>query len=125
MNDEATTETPTPTIQMVLVESSQIHSIGHDPETKTLAIRFKGKDGKPTSLYHYRNFTANNYREFRFADSIGSHFYKHIKPAVLEFPYTRIEAAPKPAPVDPQAAAIDEHYRDRNASGQSPLEARR
>ena len=107
MNDEATTATPTPTIQMVLVESSQIHSIGHDPATNTLAIRFKGKDGQPTSLYHYRNFTANDYRDFRFADSIGSHFYKHIKPAVLEFPYTRIESAPKPAPAPSVPAGSD------------------
>ena len=31
----------TKTIDMQTVDSSQIHSIGHDPETNTLAIRFR------------------------------------------------------------------------------------
>lgn len=45
-----------PVIAMTTVESSQIHAIGHDPQTNTLAIQFKSKSGAG-SVYHYQNFT--------------------------------------------------------------------
>lgn len=89
-----TTTAIAPSIDMKSVESSQIHSIGHDAETGTLAVRFKGKDGAPTSLYHYSNVTAEDFAAFRGAESIGSHFYKHIKPFSEKYPYERIEAKP-------------------------------
>ncbi len=90
--------TTTPSIAMQAVESSQIHSIGHDAEAKTLAIRFKSKDGAPTSLYHYSNVTSEDFAAFSGAESIGSHFYREIKPFTDKYPYERIEA--KPADVD-------------------------
>lgn len=86
--------TATPSIALQPVESSQIHSIGHDAETGMLAIRFRSKDGAPTSLYHYRNVTAEDFAAFSGAESIGSHFYKHIKPFTDKYPYERIEAKP-------------------------------
>ena len=46
------------------VESSQIAAIGHDAETNTLAVRFKNWKGVPTSLYHYRNFNAEDFAAF-------------------------------------------------------------
>jgi hypothetical protein len=83
-----------PNITMQPVESSQIHSIGHDAETNTLAIRFKDRvTGGPTSLYVYRNFCADDFKAFREAESIGSHFYKHIKADPIRYPYTRIDEA--------------------------------
>jgi len=87
-----------PVIAMDAVESSQIHSIGYDAAIETLAIRFKNKAGEPTSLYHYSNFTPANFEALRGAESIGSHFYKHIKPLPERFPYVCIEKMP--APVD-------------------------
>jgi hypothetical protein len=90
-----------PVIAMDEVESSQIHSIGHDAEIEKLAIRFKNKDGKPTSLYHYSNVPVSVFDELRNAESIGSHFYKHIKPYDIRYPYVCIEKMP-PAPVDEQ-----------------------
>ncbi len=87
----------TPTIDMKPVESSQIHSIGHEPQTGILAIRFKAKDGSPTSLYHYRNVTVEDFTAFSTAESVGSHFYKHIKPFADKYPYERIEAKPADA----------------------------
>ncbi|MBO4119879.1 KTSC domain-containing protein [Cupriavidus gilardii] len=84
----------TTTIAMDAVDSSQIHSIGHDPASSTLAIRFKSKDGAPTSLYHYRNVSADDFAAFRDAESIGSHFYKHIKPFADKYPYVKVESAP-------------------------------
>jgi len=86
--------TTTPQIAMDAVESPQIHSIGHDAETQTLAIRFKNKYGAPAGLYHYRNFTTDDLSQFKGAESIGSHFYKNIKPLKEKFPYECIEKMP-------------------------------
>lgn len=95
----------TPTaIAMQSVESSQIYSIGHDAEASMLAVRFKNKAGEPTSLYHYRNVSAEDFAAFSGAESIGSHFYKHIKPFAEKYPYERIEAKPADAETDTQAA---------------------
>lgn len=92
--------TPTTTvvhaIAMDSVESSQIHSIGYDSADQKLAIRFKNKVGAPTSLYHYRKVTPENFEALRDAESIGSHFYKHIKPFPERFPYVCIEKMPAP-----------------------------
>jgi hypothetical protein len=82
-----------PIIALQDVESSQIHSIGHDPETNTLAIRFFsgwGEKKKPGSLYHYQNFTADDFEAFKSAESLGKHFGGHIKPFADKYPYTKI-----------------------------------
>lgn len=81
-------------ITMDSVESSQIQAIGYDAQAQTLAIQFKAKGG-PGSVYHYSNVTAEDFAAFREADSIGSYFYKNIKPFPEKYPYTRI-AAPQP-----------------------------
>ncbi|MBN3744648.1 KTSC domain-containing protein [Burkholderia sp. Se-20373] len=86
------------TIDTLPVESSQIHSIGYDAESETLAVRFKDRrTGGPTSLYHYTGFTQANFDALKGADSIGSHFYKHIKPFDQRFPYVCIEKMPAAA----------------------------
>ncbi|MDR9177940.1 KTSC domain-containing protein [Burkholderia multivorans] len=89
------------TIDMQPIESSQIHSIGYDVETQTLAVRFKSRDGAPTSLYHYSDVTQANFDAFKGADSLGSHFYKHIKPFPERFPYVCIEKMPSGEPTAP------------------------
>ncbi|SDR16916.1 KTSC domain-containing protein [Paraburkholderia tuberum] len=87
--------TPTPKIAMDAVESSQIHSIGYDPSTGTLAVRFKdGKTGAPTSLYYYSNFTPSNFEALRQAKSIGTHFHHHIRPFPHRFPCVCVEKKP-------------------------------
>ena len=86
---ESTEISRTP-IDLQPVESSQIHSIGHDPETNTLAICFKSKAGAG-STYHYANFTAEDFAAFKGADSIGSHFGKNIKPHTTKHPFAKIE----------------------------------
>ncbi|MGN6085833.1 KTSC domain-containing protein [Trinickia sp.] len=84
-----------PQITMESVESSQIHSIGHDAASNTLAIRFKNKAGEPSSLYHYANVSAEDYAAFKGAESIGSHFYKGIKPFAEKYPYVKVESVSK------------------------------
>ena len=82
----------TPAIKMCDCQSSQIHSIGHDPATNTLAIRFKGKNGLG-SLYHYPGFTAEQFAAFQKADSKGKHFGAHIR-GNAKHPHSKIKESP-------------------------------
>lgn len=84
------------TIALQDVQSSQIHSIGFDAESQTLAIRFYrgwGRDQRPGALYHYANVTEEIFAAFRDAESLGKHFGQHIKPFPEKYPYTRIDEA--------------------------------
>lgn len=88
-----TTSISTKPIPLQDVKSSQIHSIGHDPETNTLAIRFYrgyGREQRPGSLYHYANVDAAAFAAFRDAESLGRHFGQHIKPCADKFPYIKV-----------------------------------
>ena len=58
------------------VKSSNIVSVGHDPETNTLEIEFKGG-----GVYSYDGVSAAKHSALMGADSIGSHFHAHIKNA--------------------------------------------
>lgn len=78
-----------PVINLTPVESSQIHAIGHDPESNTLAIQFKSKGG-PGAVYHYANFPTEKFAAFSGSGSIGSYFGQNIKNATTEHPFTRI-----------------------------------
>jgi len=87
-------------IDMQDVESSQIHSIGHDAETNTLAIRFTSRRGGmvgPGSLYHYANFDAAEFAAFRESESLGKHFGQYIKPFPAKYPYHKVEETAKAA----------------------------
>jgi len=82
-----------PLIKMQDVESSQIHSIGHDPETSTLAIRFYrgyGAQKVPAAVYHYANFSAEEFQAFQDAQSLGKHFGAYIKPFPEKYPYHKV-----------------------------------
>jgi len=84
-------EQATLVIELEVVESSKIHAIGHDPETKTLAIQFKNfKTGQAGSTYHYANFSEEKFAEFKASESIGSYFGKNIKPEVEAHPYKKV-----------------------------------
>lgn len=76
-------------IAMDAVESSQIAAIGHDSETNTLAIQFTSKSGTG-SIYHYSNFDAQAFADFKSSKSIGSYFGKVIKPHPDLYPYVKV-----------------------------------
>lgn len=87
------------------VNSSQINAIGYAAATNTMRIEFKSG-----SLYEYANVTPEVFEAFAKAPSIGSHFYKHIKPFADKYPYVKLEAnkamdapAPEPNPDAPDA----------------------
>jgi hypothetical protein len=85
----AVAEQPQQLITMDSVESSQIAAIGYDEATQTLAIQFKGGT---RATYHYANVPSEEFAAFRDAESVGSYFYRNIKPFPDKYPYTRIEA---------------------------------
>jgi len=89
-----TSTTPaTGRIQLFDVDSSQIHSIGHDAATNTLAIRFYrgyGDNKVPAAVYHYANFSAEEFQAFKDADSLGKHFGEYIKPFPEKYPYHKV-----------------------------------
>lgn len=78
-----------PDITLTPVESSQIYAIGHDAATNTLAIQFKSKGGAG-NVYHYANFTAEDFTAFKESKSIGAHFGQHIKNATEKHPFTKV-----------------------------------
>jgi len=79
-------------IAMDSVNSSQIFGIGHDAETNTLAVQFKDfKTKEGGSIYHYQNFSAEKFDEFKSAESIGIFFKENIKNKSVDHPFTKIE----------------------------------
>lgn len=68
-------------IEMQLTpESSQIFSIGYNPETKVLAIQFRNRATKEAGpSYHYALFPAEKFAEFQAAESKGRFFGAEIK----------------------------------------------
>lgn len=71
-------------IELHPVKSSQIHAIGYDAETKTLAVQFLSK-GKPGAVYHYFDVKPEVYAAFEASDSKGKYFSQWIKRAGYKF----------------------------------------
>lgn len=83
------TKTKTPTIAMAGVKSSQVESVGFDPATNTLAVKFI----RTPSIYHYHDVTAEQFAALQKADSIGSHVHRtYVK---TKHKFTKIEAESK------------------------------
>lgn len=81
-----------PPIDLHPVTSSQIHSVGYDEPTKTLAVRFhSSKD----TVYHYPGVDKKAHGAFIGAKSLGSHFKQHLRH--LKFDKFRADEAGTPA----------------------------
>jgi len=61
-------------MNMEPVESEAIHSVGYDPATKTLRVRFH-----TGNTYDYPNVPADEHRAFMDAGSMGKHFARHFR----------------------------------------------
>ena len=59
---------------MEAVTSSQLSSVGYDPESQTMAIRFKNG-----SVYHYYDVSPEQHQALVTAPSIGKYFTQHVK----------------------------------------------
>ena len=67
---------PIPHVVMHPVESTKLAEMGYQPETQTLAIKFR--NGKP-AIYHYPLVHPQEYQALRAAESMGKHFGAHIQ----------------------------------------------
>ena len=56
------------------VESSNIRSLGYDPDTRLLEVEFKSG-----TIYHYSGVPAETHRELMAAPSKGVYFGREIK----------------------------------------------
>ena len=65
-------------------KSSQVHSIGYDPTSKTMAVKFNSG-----GVYHYHDVPQEKFDAMRDAESLGSHLGKHIKGA---HKFTKLDA---------------------------------
>ncbi len=87
-------------VTMTDVKSSQVHSIGYDPETRTLHVRFHDRTNKKTGVvtpgatYAYDDVPAERHAALLAADaaegeSVGAHFGQHIRGG--GFAYRKLE----------------------------------
>lgn len=74
-------------INLQSVSSSNLHSVGYDPEAEVLEIAFKGKDRKKRSSYRYSDVPQSVYKGLMRAKSKGKYFNKKIR---MEYPYTQV-----------------------------------
>jgi len=70
------------------VKSSNITSIGYDPETKTLEVEFSGE-----RVYRYYDVPVDLHAEFMLAESYGSFLYENVSCRYPEplFKYEKIK----------------------------------
>jgi hypothetical protein len=57
------------------VKSSNVKSIGYDPETKTLEVEYLNG-----GVYQHEGVGPEHHKALMGAKSIGAHLHKHIKP---------------------------------------------
>ena len=65
-------------MERLKVESSNIKSVGYDPQTKELVVEFRGGQ-----LYLYTGVPSIVYKKFLEAESKGRFFVNNIKPVFL------------------------------------------
>lgn len=58
---------------MTPVKSSNIHSVGYDEQSCVLTVRFLNG-----ATHAYAGVPAEDHRKLMDADSVGSHFHRHI-----------------------------------------------
>jgi hypothetical protein len=64
-----------------VVSKTGMTGIGYDAASKVLEIAFASrKPGEPDKVYHYAEFTPEDWAAFQAAESKGSHFLRAIKP---------------------------------------------
>lgn len=88
--DAAAESRDTSSIKMQAVDSSQIHSVGHDPDSKVMEVWFKDRaTGGVQSRYRYREVPASKFADMLVAPSVGAFFKQHFQ-YNAEHPYTKL-----------------------------------
>lgn len=92
-------------IPLTPVKSTKLFAIGHDAASQTLAVQFFAK-GAPGNVYHYSNFTTEEFTAFATAESVGKHFIAHIQPHKVKHPYVNMGVPSAVPAVADEAAAV-------------------
>lgn len=79
MTDDQPAPAKTPTL--IPVVSSNLESVGYDPETRLLAVKFK-RGG----VYHYEDVDPEHFDGIQAAESAGKYFGEHLRSR----PFTKI-----------------------------------
>lgn len=66
-------------IALTPVDSHLLQAYGYDADSQTLAVQFPNRGDKPGDIYHYFDFPAEAWADFRAAESKGKFFGAHIK----------------------------------------------
>ena len=66
-------------VEYVQVSSSNLHSVGYDPENQNLYIVFQNATGGPGRKYAYYHVPPRVYAELMAAESKGRYHAAHIK----------------------------------------------
>lgn len=64
-------------VERTPVSSSNVHSVGYDDKTRTLAIEFKNGGG----VYHYHDVPKDVHEGIMSAKSVGSYIHTNVKGA--------------------------------------------
>lgn len=67
-------------MERALVDSSNVASIGYDPETRTMEVEFKGRNNEPGAIYHYFEVPQEIYEQVLGASSVGQAMNQLVKP---------------------------------------------
>lgn len=70
-------------VDMILVSSSNVESVGYNEEENLLYVRFLSG-----ALYRYKGVNLYEFEGLRNAPSVGSYLHRNIKNV---YPYERIE----------------------------------
>lgn len=83
------------------VQSSQLASVGYDPDQKLLEIQFhpnKTTPDTPGSIYHYYDVPAETHAALLAAPSVGSYFINQIKRGPFRYEKQPVEKRKAGAP---------------------------
>lgn len=72
-------------MQRIHVESSQIRSIGYDPETLRMQVEFT-----PGSVYEYAGIERETHLDFMASESKGKFFGARIKTNPEKYPFQKV-----------------------------------
>jgi hypothetical protein len=88
-------------VQRQSVESSQVKSVGHDPEQNHLHVEFHGFGGRKPSVYRYTDVPADVHKAFMESESKGRFLNQNIKG---KYAYERLPDEEQPEGQESQAS---------------------
>lgn len=61
------------------IDSSMIHGVHHDPDSRDLTVQYKGADGQPTDTWVYEDVGVDKAHTLLNSQSPGRYFNDRIK----------------------------------------------